>query len=68
MMPPAFSTRTTAPTQPVSTSSTTVPGSAASSTERPRGGVRQSPPSTSPPYLSTTPVRLPAFARVGPSP
>ena len=35
--------------------------------DRPRGGLRQSPPSTSPPYLSTTPVRLPAFARVGPN-
>ncbi len=56
--PPAFSTRTTAPTQPVSTSSTTVPGSAASSTERPRAGRRQSPPSTSPPYLSVTAARL----------
>ena len=55
-----------------------VPGSAASSTERPRAGRRQSPPSTSPPYLSVTaarlrdiprgPARSPAFARVGPSP
>ena len=57
-MPPAFSTRTTAPTQPVSTSSTTVPCSAASSTERPLAGRRQSPPSTSSPYLSVTAVRL----------
>ena len=37
-MPPAFSTRTTAPTQPVSTSSTTRSGSAASRRGRPRRG------------------------------
>ena len=61
-MPPDFSTRTTAPHQPVSASSTTRPGSAARSTgfgvpcRAPgRASRRQSPASTSVPYLSPYP-------------
>ncbi len=52
IMPRSFSTTMISPTKPVVASSTTMPRSATTSTERPRGGLRQSPESTSVPYLS----------------